>query len=392
MPSELLSARALGVDLSGIRRVFELGAKLEDPINLSIGQPDFPVADDIKRAAAAAIDADHNGYTLTQGVAPLLEACRAHLTRDLGWRFGRPNDPGLFISSGTSGALMLAMLSLLDPGDEIVIPDPYFVAYPHAATLCGATAVRCDTYPDFRMTAGRVEPLITDKTKAVLLNAPSNPGGVALTTAEVRDLLELCTARGVVLISDEIYDEFCFSDAPSEPAADPALGDRCPSPARTQGASDHVLVVRGFGKTYGVTGWRLGYTTGPRWLIDAMVKTQQYTFVCPPAPLQHGVIPAIGSDVSAHVAEYQKRRDAVIEILGDTCDIVRPDGAFYMYVGLPERARPASRFIERCLENNLLIIPGAVFSSRDTHVRLSLAAPTERVIQGAEIIRGLVTD
>jgi aspartate/methionine/tyrosine aminotransferase len=158
------------------------------------------------------------------------------------------------ITSGTSGALMLAFQALLNPGDEAIIPDPYFAMYPHICTMVGAVGVPCDTYPDFRLTAARVEKLITPRTKLVLLNSPSNPAGVVASNRECQDLLELCRAKNVLLISDEIYDTFTYADA-CEPSP---LGGaaRCPSPARFPDADQDVFLIRGFGKTYGVTGDR----------------------------------------------------------------------------------------------------------------------------------------
>ena len=228
--SSAISARARSVDVSGIRRIFELGAQLTDPINLSIGQPDFPVPDALKRAAIDAIENNRNGYTLTQGIPELRQRIGAHLKTDLGWD-APSDDVGVMVTGGTSGALFLAAMALLDEGDECIIPDPYFVLYPNLASLTGAKAVLCDTYPDFRMTAERVEPLITARTKFVLFNSPGNPSGVVPTNEECRELLELCRAKGVILLSDEIYDEFVYSDA-LEPSPSGEAGARCPSPGR----------------------------------------------------------------------------------------------------------------------------------------------------------------
>src|SRR5262249_54741018 len=161
--------------------------------------------------------------------------------------------------------------------------DPFFVMYPHVATMVGAKAVKCDTYPDFRMTAERVAPLITSKTKAVLYNSPGNPSGVVGTAAECRKIAELCREKGVLLISDEIYDAFTYDDAKEHYDGARAGDDghkRCPSPARgIKDSHEFILLVRGFGKSYGVTGWRLGYAAGPRRLIEEMNKLQQYTYV-----------------------------------------------------------------------------------------------------------------
>lgn len=395
--SSLLSRRSTGIDGSGIRRIFELGAGLKDPINLSIGQPDFPVPEVMRRAACAAIESGKNGYTLTQGDATLRARTAEHLRADLGWDvlgdLPPTNDPdrtSLMITSGTSGGLMLAALALLDPGDEFIIPDPYFVVYPNIAKMIGAKAVLCDTYPDFKMTADRVAPLMTERTKFVLLNSPGNPSGVVPTGAECEALLELCRERGVMLLSDEIYDEFVFSDA-LEPSPRGASVPRCPSPARFPGAEDVVLLVRGFGKTYGCTGWRMGYAAGPGPVLREMGKLQQYSFVCAPSIAQAGCVAAFEADVSAHVADYQRRRDMVLDILRPVTEVATPGGAFYLFPKVPERlGLTGTEVVEQAIGRNVLCIPGGVFSSRDTHVRLSLSAPPEKLRAGAEILAELM--
>ncbi|CAE7662649.1 yugH [Symbiodinium necroappetens] len=382
--SSVLASRCGDVDVSGIRRVFHLGAKLKDPINLSIGQPDFPVPDAVKEAAQDAIANDHNGYTLTQGIPPLVRRIREHLGADLGWDAGN-EDVGVVVTSGTSGALYLLNLALLEPGAEIIIPDPYFVAYPHMATICGGRAVRCDTYPDFRMTAERVAPLITENTRAVLLNSPGNPTGVVMTGEEVDELARLCADKGVLLISDEIYDEFVYSDARNDEG-------KCPSPCRLPGAHETQCVIRGFGKTYGCTGWRMGYIAGPTWLTDQVAKFQQYTYVCAPAPLQHGCLATFDADISSIVSNYETRRDMVLEKLGGATEVFKPGGAFYCFAKVPEHlGMTGQQFCERCVEENLLVIPGGVFSDRDTHFRLSFAASEDRLARGLEILVRLMS-
>lgn len=388
----LISRRASVINGSGIRKVFDLGAKLKDPVNLSIGQPDFPVPEPIKAAAIAAITNDQNGYTPTRGIPQLLDPLADHVMRDLGWETRGDNTRAhLMVTSGTSGALMLACMALLNPGDEIIIPDPWFVLYPHMAELFGAKAVPCDTYPDFRMTAARVAPLITAKTKAVLLCSPSNPAGVVTPRQECGELLELCRDKGVVLMSDEIYDEFAFSETCTDRAMNDASLARCPSPGRFAGAEDHCLVIRGFGKSYGVTGWRLGYAAGPRALIAEMLKLQQYTYVCAPTPLQHGAAAALHVDLSPMVADYQKRRDMVVARLGKHTEVPFPGGAFYAFVKVPERLGiSATQFFERALARNVLIVPGKTFSSRDTHFRISYATPMKKLEEGLKVLEELL--
>lgn len=375
----LISDRAHAIDVSGIRRVFELGAQLENPINLSIGQPNFPVPQQIKQAAIKAIEDDRNGYTLTQGTPELLDAISAHLADDVSWTVPS-DDLGVMVTSGTSGALLLAFLTMLNPGDEAIIGDPYFVIYPALGTITGAKTVLCDTYPDFRMTAERVEPLLTDRTRLVLLNSPGNPSGVVLTNAELRDLVDLCESRGVMIVSDEIYDAFTYDDARED--------GRFPSPARM---SRNLLLIRGFGKSYGCTGWRLGYAAGPKPLIQQMAKLQQYTFVCAPSMAQVGVAEAFNVDLSDHVAAYERKRNMVEAAFEDVTELVHPGGAFYAFVEIPERlGMTAQQFAEDAVQQRVLAIPGNVFSQRDTHLRLSYAAPDETVKAGLEILRRMM--
>ncbi len=377
--ADLISRRARSIDTSGIRRVFELGAKLSNPIDLSIGQPDFPVPEPLKEAAIDAIRRDRNGYTVTQGIPELREAIRRHLQADVGWDTGS-GDLGLLVTSGTSGALALACLALLNPGDEVIVPDPYFVIYPALGAICGAGAVLCETYPDFRLTAERVEPLITPKTKLLMVNSPSNPSGVVLTGPELRDLVDLCRERDVLLVADEIYDQFVYDEARE--------AGRCPSPARF---TDRMLLVRGFGKTYGCTGWRIGYAAGPRRVIEQMAKLQQYLFVCAPSMVQAAVAGAFELDVSPVVRSFAKRRDAVVKAFEGVTRLVRPGGAFYAFVEVPPGAGTASAFAESALRDRVLVIPGGVFSRRDTHFRLSFAVADDRLREGLSVLRRLMT-
>lgn len=393
----LISDRAKGVDASGIRRVFELGAKLKDPINLSIGQPDFAVPDSIKRAAIDAIEENRNGYTLTQGVPTLLERIRDDAHAHLGWpaRTG-PGGPlvadgyGAIVTAGTSGALMLTALALLDPGDEYIVADPYFVLYPNMGKLIGGKPVFADTYPDFKITAERVEPLITKRTKFVLACSPGNPTGVTMTQRECDDLADLCARRGVVLVSDEIYDGFVFP-----PVGDDSLPGRAPSGARVRPGFERpwesVLVIRGFGKTYGATGWRMGYAMGPSGLVEQMAKMQQYTYVCAPSMAQWGCVAAFDADISHIIRGYVRRRDTVVRALGGLTELTTPTGAFYAFVKVPERlGLTATQFVEKAIERGVLIIPGGVFSRRDSHFRLSFAAPEDKLVQGLEILADLM--
>ena len=376
----LASDRARAIDASGIRRMFELAAGLENPINLTIGQPDFPVPRAIKDAVIDAVESNANGYTVTQGGPAALASVKEQVQRGIGWSCDGVRTDAM-LTSGTSGGLMLAALALLQEGDELIIPDPWFVLYPKLATFTGATAVACDTYPDFKLTAERVEPLITDRTKALILASPGNPTGVVLNSEELAALVALCRKRGVLLISDEIYDEFTYQDALEDGA--------CPSAARLW---DQVLLIRGLGKTYGCTGWRLGYAAGPAGLIDEMTKLQQFTYVCAPSMAQAAFEASDDVSMRAHVDEYQMRRDLVVEELGQLTDVVVPGGAFYAFIAVPESlGLTGTQFAEKALERRVLVVPGAVFSGRDTHFRISYAVTPEKLAEGLGILRELLT-
>ena len=378
--SSLVSQRARSIDASGVRRIFELASKLEDPIDLSIGLPDFPVPREIKDAVIHAVEHDCNSYTVTQGDPRVLAELSEHITEDVGWEVDGER-LGVMVTSGTSGALYLAALALLDEGDELIIPDPYFVLYPKLASLTGARVVTCDTYPDFRLTAERVAPLLTDRTKALVLANPSNPTGVVLDSGELSGLVDLCKARGIVLISDEIYDEFTYADALED--------GKCPSAARLW---DQVLMIRGMGKTYGCTGWRLGYAAGPKELIEQMTKLQQFTYVCAPSMAQQAFLARPTVTMSSEVARFDKRRRLVVERLSGVAELVEPHGAFYAFVHVPPSlGMSATAFSERAVEQGVLVVPGGVFSDRDTHFRISYAVPEDKLERGLDVLVSLLT-
>jgi len=380
-PDLYIHSRAREIDASGIRRVFDLAANLPDPINLSIGQPDFDVPDAVKQAAIQAIEQGQNRYTVTQGTQALREKVNQRIGRQLpDWADGLKPDGQLetLITSGVSGGLVLALLACVGPGDEVLIPDPYFVMYKHLVTLAGATAVPIDTYPDFQLTAQRIEPHITPRSKLLMFNSPSNPTGVVADEAICRELVELADKHKLLILSDEIYDEFCYEKSPG------SGGPACPTPASY---SDRMLLLRGFSKTWAMTGWRLGYAAGPAPIIEQMTKLQQYTFVCAPSMVQAAGVVALETDMSDFVAAYQLKRDRVVERLSEHYELTAPGGAFYAFPKVPEAlALDATQFVEKAIDNNLLIIPGSVFSRQDTHFRLSYACDSQMLEKGLDIL------
>ena len=367
MHDHWIADRMKQIEVSGIRKVFELAAHMKDPVNLSIGQPHFPVPAPIKNAAKAAIDADKNGYTVTQGIPEL----RTKILADVRKNYPGQADRELFLTSGTSGGLVLALTCILNPGDEVIIFDPYFVMYPHFITMAGGKSVILDTYPDFRIDVAKVAAAITPRTKAIIVNSPANPTGVVYGRETLRDLAILARERKIVLMSDEVYRAFCYDG----PFASPLE------------FSDETLVFDGFSKAYGMTGWRLGFAHGPRRLIEEMIKLQQFSFVCAPSIIQHAGVAAWDYDISGIVADYKQKRDRLVAALKDRYELTNPGGAFYLFPKAPWGT--GSEFVAEAIRNNLLIIPGNAFSRRDTHFRISYAAADQTLDRGIEILRRL---
>ena len=366
--NDWIADRTKAFDSSGIRKVFDLAANLKDPINLSIGQPDFDVPEEVKAACNAAVTENKNSYSLTQGIPALQEKLQQHVDAQYGHA-----DRKVFITSGTSGGLVLTMLSLVNPGDEVIIFDPYFVMYPPLVELVGGKPVLIDTYPDFRIDVAKVEAAITSRTKLILLNSPANPTGVAVPETEVKQIAELAKEKNVLLVSDEIYSQFCYDGPLISPTS----------------FNEQALVIDGFSKSHAITGWRVGYTHGPSEVINTMTKLQQYSFVCAPQPAQWASLAAMDVDVSGHMANYRSKRDRLVNGIKDLYDVVVPGGAFYVFPKAPGGSGEA--FVKRAIENNLLVIPGNIFSQHDSHFRISYAASDEMIDRGIEVLRKLAT-
>lgn len=357
---------------SGIRRVFDLGASLKDPINLSIGQPDFPVPPAVKRAMVRAIEEDRNGYTVTRGIPELRERLIADIAAELSPE--SQADIDLVVTCGVSGGLLLALMACVSPGDEVLFADPYFVSYVHLVRLVHGQPVPIDTYNDFRLNPERFEKTITPKTKMIVLNSPGNPTGIIHREDDLRAICELARKHDLLIVSDEIYRSLTYEG---------------PSPSAMQYAPERTVVLRGFGKSHAMTGLRIAYAAGPPEIISEMAKLQQYTFVCAPQPAQVGALAALDVDMSSHVLDYGAKRDLVCGELEGAFDFARPAGGFYVFPRVPDGFANATAFVEKAIEKNVLIIPGEVFSQRDDHFRISYAAPNDRLRQGCEILRSL---
>lgn len=363
----MISQRAKAIDASGIRRVFDLAADLKDPVNLSIGQPDFDAWLPVKEGAKRAIDQGKSGYTVTQGIVDLRSKIKQ--------RYRIPEDEDrtdVFVTAGVSGGLLLSYMALLDPGDEIAIPDPFFCIYRDLALMLSAKPSYYNIYPDFRLCAETIEKAITPRTKAILVNSPGNPTGYACSQHELDEVVELARKKNIFLIYDEIYDWFCY-DHPH---------------AQCFGSYDKLIILNGFSKSGGVPGWRVGYVIGPSDIVAQMLKMQQYTIVCANSVAQWAVLEAMDIDFTETASRYREKRDFIAEALSDRFAFVKPGGAFYLFPEAPGGV--GQTFVEKCIKNNLLVIPGNVFSRKDTHFRISFSAPMEVLEKGAEILNRLV--
>jgi len=377
---KILADRTAKIDASGIRKVFALAAQLKDLVDFSIGQPDFDVPEKLKDEAIKAIREGFNKYSQTAGDVILRERISELVKKEIGSSYGSGlrrdewENPVVLVTSGVSGGLLLAFLALVNPDDEVIIPDPYFVIYKHMVNMLGGKCVFVDSYPEFSLPVEKIANAITNKTKLIILNSPCNPTGVVYSKDSIKALAEIAAEKDVLVLTDEIYEKFCYDG-------------KCTSIASYY---DKALILRGFSKSYAMTGWRLGYAAAHQCLkpvIEEMTKIQQYTFVCAPTPFQKAAMAALDYDVSDFVEAYRQKRDLLYEGLKDKFELIKPGGAFYAFVKAPGKS--ATEFVEKAIKNNVLIIPGNVFSEKDTHFRISYATSDSKIQQGVEILRRL---
>ena len=355
------------LDSSGIRKVFDMAAAMKRPIDFSIGQPHFDVPDYVKTAAISAIRRGRNRYTVTQGIPSLRAAIQRMLKKSRGIE-----PEGLIVTSGVTGGLFLALQVLVNPGDEVIFADPYFVMYKHITNLCGGVPVCVDTYPDFTLTAARLAKHITPKTRMVLLNSPSNPTGRIIPAPELKRIAALCRKHKLLVISDEIYDCFAYEQEAHSIAS----------------IYPNTLLLGGFSKSHALTGWRVGYAAGPKEITGEMAKLQQYSFVCAPSFAQEAAAAALGRKFHNFAADYRRKRDLVYKALVDAgYDVVKPDGAFYFFPRCPWGTD--QEFVAEAIRRELLIIPGSVFSERNTQFRMAYAASDSTIARGLKVLRGL---
>ncbi len=367
----MLSARARNIQpsatLSINAKVKEMQKNGIDIVDLGIGEPDFNTPEHIKAAAKKAIDENFTRYTPAAGTEELKKAIRDKLHRE------GVDCEAVVVSPGAKYSLYLAMQALLDPGDEIIIPAPYWVSYAEQAALAGALPVIAETN-SFQLDIAAMEEKLSEKTKVILINSPCNPTGAVFSLSALQELAELAVRKNLFIVSDEIYEKFVY-------------GEKHFSMATL--APDRTITISGVSKTYAMTGWRIGYAAGPARLIKAMADIQSQSTSNPCSIAQKAAVAAINGpqdSVEKMVKEFDRRRQYVMKRLEELdMPFIEPKGAFYIF---PETAAwgSSTEVAEAMLEKaRVAVVPGAAFGSED-HVRISYATPMQTLEKAMERI------
>jgi aminotransferase len=338
---------------SGIRKFFDLISTMDRVISLGVGEPDFTTPWRVREAAIHSLERGHTHYTSNYGLLELRERLADYMLR----RYTVPYDPkGEFlITVGVSEGLDLAMRAILDPGDEVIIPEPSYVSYVPCAILAGATPVPVPATEEtgFRVGAQEIERRVTARTKAIVLSYPNNPTGAVMGRDELKAIGEVARRHELLVISDEVYDRLVYSQRHVCFASLPDMRDR-------------TIHLGGFSKGFAMTGWRVGYAAGPKAVIEAMMKVHQYTMLCAPTPSQYAALEALAVDdgeVEAMVHEYDHRRRVLVKGLRDIgLPCVEPQGAFYAFPSIKATGLTSDQFAEALLKDErVAVVPGSAF-------------------------------
>ncbi|BCV21267.1 aminotransferase class I/II-fold pyridoxal phosphate-dependent enzyme [Moorella sp. Hama-1] len=352
---------------SGIRRFFDLVANTKGVISLGVGEPDFVTPWHIREACVQSLERGYTMYTSNYGLPELRQAIAAYLER----RFGLSYDPlkQIMVTIGASEAVDLALRTVLNPGDEVLIPEPCYVSYQPITKLAGGVPVTIPTTAadNFALTAARLEKYLTPRSKVLLLCFPNNPTGAVLNREEMQDIARLVIKYNLLVISDEIYAELRYEGQPLSFASLPDMQDR-------------TILVSGFSKAFAMTGWRVGYVAAHPDFLAAMVKIHQYTILCAPVMGQMAALEALrhgSQDVDRMVEQYDQRRRLVYSRLREMgLDCFEPRGAFYIFPSIAATGLDATTFAEELLkEEKVAVVPGTAFgASGEGFIRCSYAA------------------
>ncbi len=353
VPHSYISEKVRNIPPSGIRRFFDLLSSMEGVISLGVGEPDFVTPWHIREAAIYSFEKGYTMYTSNQGLPQLRQELAKYLESSYGLSYD--TDSELLITVGVSEGLDLAFRAILNPGDEVIMPDPCYVAYPASASLAGGVPVLVPTTEehDFKVTAEDIERRITQRTKAILIGYPANPTGAVMAKKELTQIAKLAQQYGLLVISDEVYDQLVYGVEHTCFASLPEMRDQ-------------TILLNGFSKAYAMTGWRIGYAAGRREIIEAMTKVHQYTMLCAPIMGQMAAIEALrkgSSEVQAMVREYDRRRRVMVKGLRDIgLSCFEPKGAFYAFPSVKATGLTSEEFAEKLLtEEKVAVVPGSAF-------------------------------
>ncbi len=361
----MFSNRVKSLDISGIRKMFE--GTGPNAINLGLGQPDFDTPQHIKKAAIDAINEGFTGYTANLGMPELREALSKKFRQENNISIA-PNE--VIVTSGASEALHLALHALVDRGDEVLVPDPGFVSYSPLSKLAGGKVVGVPLGEKLTLTPDAVNERLTRKTRAIIINSPSNPTGTVQTREEIRGLAEIAEENDITIISDEVYEHFIYEGEHISPAQ----------------FTDNVITISAVSKTYAMTGWRIGYAAAHRDYIEQMLKVHQYIQACACSISQKAALAAIEGpqDCVREMREsFRVRRDILMEGLnsmGIKC--VKPQGAFYAFPEVADEEAPS-----KLIKNGVIVTPGSAFGEKGKgHLRISYAASEENLREALGIM------
>jgi aspartate aminotransferase/aminotransferase len=354
-------------DSSDFQRAIQKQAILSNPVDLSIGVPEELTPEHVKAAGIKAIQEDKTTYTPSNGLVELREALAHKLISENGIQATAQN---VTVVPGLTTGQLLAYLAVLDPGDEIIVFDPYYPPYPHLASMIGAHVVYVPTMPSFQPDLPLLEASITNRTKVIVVNSPNNPSGAIYSEKTLRKIASIAEQHNLLIISDEIYEHFAY-ETPHF-----SIGSIYPN----------TITMNGFSKEYGMTGWRLGYMTGPQEIIDAINQLQQYVVFSSSSIAQHAGLAALKHKPEI-IDKYRKKRELLIsELTKMGYEVHGAQGAFYIFLKAPHDMTDVE-FADLASEHGLIIVPGRAFSRLHGFVRLSYGADMETLERGIEILR-----
>jgi len=377
---DFVARRIAAVPPSGIRRFFDIAATMDDVISLGIGEPDFVTPKEILDAGIRSLEKGETHYTSNSGILELRQAIAENLERLYGVSYEPRSE--VLVTVGVSEALYLALTAALDPGDEVIVPTPCFVAYQPEVIFAGGVPIplRTALEDEFQARAPAVEALLTPRTKALLLGYPNNPTGAVMSRPNLQALADLAERHDLLVISDEIYDRLVYADHQHVCFASlPRMRER-------------TITLGGFSKDYAMTGWRIGYAAAPAPLLAEMRKIHQYTIMSSPTTAQVAAVQAIQTGeehVRSMVAEYDRRRRLIVAGLNELgLPTFEPRGAFYAFPSISATGMDDETFAERLLqEERVAVVPGSAFGADGNHVRCSYATAYERIEEALERIR-----